>query len=315
MLETLTPHLGALAGLATSFFWSLTSVFFTAAVRRLGPTIVNTYRILLAIILLGVTHRLLSGHWIPECNTRQVAFLAASGVVGLAIGDQALFVALRLIGPRLSLLIMATGPIFATLFGWWALDERLAPIALLGIAITMLGVAWVILERPAAGQTRADARDRLKGVLWAFVASACQAGGLLLSKQGMGHGWMPDDQHLDPQAATLVRMAFAGLAIIPFGIWSVRKRPVGAPAHHSGRVWRMGLAFASLGAVAGPFLGVWMSLVASDRAPLGVAQALMSLPPLFILPIAIVVYREKIGPRAALGALVAVGGCGLLFVQ
>jgi drug/metabolite transporter (DMT)-like permease len=315
MLETPLANLGILAGLVTSLCWSFGSVFFTAAVRRLGPTIVNTYRILLAIVLLGLTHRLLSGHWAPACDSRQVAFLAASGVVGLAIGDQTLFMALRLIGPRISLLIMATGPIFATLFGWLALNETLAPIAFVGMSLTMLGVGWVILERPARAHTQLDSRTRAAGIFWAFVGSACQAGGLLLSKQGMGHGYLPADQHLDPQAATLVRMTFAGLAIIPFGLWSLRKHPAAGHPATTFRVWRIGLMFASLGAVAGPFLGVWMSLVAADHAPVGIAQTLMSLPPIFILPIAVLLYRERISPRAAIGAGVAVSGCALLFVQ
>ena len=73
-----------------------------------------------------------------------------------------------------------------------------------------------------------------------------------------------------------------------------------------------GFALASMGAITGPYLGVWMSLVATDRAPLGVAQTLCSLTPIFFLPAARLVYGEAIGLRAALGTCLAVGGVGLL---
>jgi drug/metabolite transporter (DMT)-like permease len=56
-----------------------------------------------------------------------------------------------------------------------------------------------------------------------------------------------------------------------------------------------------------------MSLVASDRAPVGVAQTLCSLTPIFLAPVAAWVYRERISLRAVLGAFVAVGGASLLF--
>ncbi|NUQ47564.1 MAG: EamA family transporter [Phycisphaerae bacterium] len=46
---------------------------------------------------------------------------------------------------------------------------------------------------------------------------------------------------------------------------------------------------------------------------MGVAQTLCSLTPVFILPLAHLIHREHITPRAALGALAAVAGCGLLF--
>lgn len=317
MLGDLDRYIGPSAGIATSLLWTATSLLFTAAGRRIGPTVVNGTRIALAIILLGVTHRLMAGTWIPGASAGQVAFLALSGVVGLAIGDQALFTAFVSIGPRLAMLIMATAPIFAALFGWLALGETLQGIAWIGIALTVGGVGWVVLERQHDEKVVRNPH-RILGVVFAFVAAACQAGGLLLSKQGMGHGWLPEDQHLPPQAATLVRMLFAGLGVLPIVVWhgrrQRRRRAAGIqPFRLEAR--QAGLFFACCGAVVGPYLGVWMSLVASDRAPLGIAQTLCSLTPVFILPFAVLVHKERISPRAVIGALIAVGGSALLFLH
>jgi len=316
MPELSDVHLGYAAGIATSFLWTGTSLFFTAAGRRLGPTAVNAIRIAMAVVLLGFIHRWLAGVWFPELVGRQVLFLALSGVIGLSIGDQALFTAFVDVGPRIAMLVMTTAPIFATLFGWAALGETLDPLAWLGVAMTVGGVAWVVAERPPTAIGRHPPR-RTRGILIAFVAAACQACGLMLSKVGMGHEWLPPAERLDPQAATFIRMIFAGLGMTPlFYLMRAREKKRAARGVGPARVGSRGagLAFTLGGAVCGPVFGVWMSLVAADNAPVGIAQTLTSLPPVLLLPIVYFVYREHVSPRAVIGALVAVGGVAVLFV-
>ncbi len=316
MIAMFASYMGPAAGVATSLLWTATSLFFTAAGRRIGPTLVNATRLTLAVGLHGVTHLALVGTLWPDVSPGQLLFLAMSGVIGLSIGDQALLVAFVDIGPRLTMLIMTTSPIFAAIFGWVSLGETLSIISWLGIALTIAGVGWVVLERPQGEITRTTPR-RARGIILAFVGSACQAGGLLLSKQGMGHGWLPEDQHLHPQAATLVRMVFAGLGVLPIlALHSYRMRKRSAAGIRPTRTGsrRAGLVFSGCGAVVGPYLGVWMSLVAADRVPLGIAQTLCSLAPIFILPVVVVLYGERVGPRAWVGAVIAVAGCAVLFL-
>jgi len=283
----------------------------------------------------------------------------------LAIGDQALFTAYVDVGPRLAMLVMTSAPVFAALFGWAQLGERLELLDWLGMAVTLGGIAWVISERPKAvpgtelsGLLRAR---RMRGLTLAFIATACQAGGFMLSKVGMGHGWMPRAEHLSPQTASLVRMFFAALCIAPvLMLREMRVRPwrlagaglgasgsragAGAASDKAGSIAGAGsgaagsitrasagsassvagagcasrdsLTFAMLcilgGAVFGPFLGMWLSLVAGDRVSLGVAQTLLSLPPVFILPFSRWVHKEHIGFRAVAGAIVAIAGVAIL---
>ncbi len=315
MFETLAAYKGQIAGLTTAVLWTATALFFTAAGKRLGITVVNASRIAMAIVLLGLTHRYFTDCWLPDVLGRQVLFLALSGVIGLVIGDQALFLSFIYIGPRLSALIMTTSPIFAALFGWLVLGEQLAAASILGMFLTIAGVAWVVLERTDQ-QDAAPRHYYTRGILLALVGAACQAGGLLLSKQGIGHGWLPEEQHLTPQTATLVRMVFAGLGMVPLvavhALRERRRRRSGLDMARTGSTatgWSCTLG----GAVCGPFLGVWMSLVAADNAPLGVAQTLCSMVPLFIVPAVVVIYKERVSPRAVIGAVIAVIGASLLF--
>ncbi len=315
-MSAFEPYIGHLAGIATAALWTGTSIFFTAAGKRIGPTAVNTFRIGFAVVLLAGTHRYLAGGWVPDLVGKQVMFLAISGVVGLSIGDQALLTAFVDIGPRLTTLIMTTSPLFAALFGRMVLGETLQWYAWIGIAMTVSGVGWAVLERPPQSN-RPHSDHMVRGVLLALVGAACQAGGLLLSKQGMGHGWLPADRHLDPQAATLVRMVFAAAGMLPIvALHAYRTRVRGGSAattHRVGSV-RAGYALAALGAIVGPYLGVWMSLVAGDRAPIGIAQTLCSLTPLFVLPAVAILYKERISSRAVFGAIVAVAGAAILFI-
>jgi len=57
---------------------------------------------------------------------------------------------------------------------------------------------------------------------------------------------------------------------------------------------------------------VWLSLLAAKHAPVGVAQTLCGLSPVFILPLVPVVMKEHVSPRAIIAALLAVGGIGVI---
>ena len=75
------------------------------------------------------------------------------------------------------------------------------------------------------------------------------------------------------------------------------------------------MLFAGGGAFFGPFLGVWMSLVAVTYIAAGIAATLNSLTPIFIIPVVMLYFKEKVSLRAFLGALVAVLGVALLFLN
>ena len=313
---SIPEHLvGPLAGVGASVGWLFTSMFFAAAGKRVGATVVNVIRLFVAVILLACTNRLLTGEWAPDATNVQLMYLALSGLIGLAVGDQFLYIAFVEIGPRTTLLVMTTAPIFAALFGLASLGERLGSIEIVGVVVTLAGVAWVISERRTTRADDVPHPHHWRGILLAFGASACQAGGALLSKLGMGEGVVPVEQHIAPLGATLIRMMFGAVFVLPiyfvYRRQLVRARARGVFAQRTG-TRRAGMGFIVLGAISGPFLGVWMSLQAYDSADLGVAQTMCSLSPVLILPFAHFVYRERIGVRAVLGALIAFTGVAML---
>lgn len=315
MSSSFSPYWGPAAGVATSVLWSFTAISFSAASRRIGASTVNTTRIGLAVLWLGISHRLIAGVWIPPACAGQVGLLALSGLVGLTVGDLALFSAFVDVGPRLAMLVMTTAPLLAALFGWVFLGETLGGLSWLGMAITLAGVSWVVLERP---DTRIAQQHRFRGLLLAFIGAVCQAAGSLLSKGGMGHGWLPEEQFVSPQAAALMRMFFAAVFSVPVIIW-LAYRPqlslaTSQTADSAARRRRTGYLLTFAGSIVGPYLGMWMSLEAFHRTSLGVGQTLCSLSPVFILPLVMLIEKERVTARAALGAIATVIGTVLLFL-
>ena len=110
---------GEIAALATAVCWSFTAIFFSISGQRIGSDVVNRSRLLFAFIFLLIAHRLLEGVFFPQgVETFRWGWLALSSVLGLVLGDAFLFRAFVEIGPRLSMLMMATVPIISALFGW-----------------------------------------------------------------------------------------------------------------------------------------------------------------------------------------------------
>jgi drug/metabolite transporter (DMT)-like permease len=64
----------------------------------------------------------------------------------------------------------------------------------------------------------------------------------------------------------------------------------------------------------GPVLGATLSLFALQHTQVGIASTLIALPPVFLLPIGWVAFKEKFDWGAVLGTLVAIGGVALLFL-
>jgi drug/metabolite transporter (DMT)-like permease len=68
------------------------------------------------------------------------------------------------------------------------------------------------------------------------------------------------------------------------------------------------------GALTGPTLGVWLSMVAIQYAPVGIASTLMALPPVILIPLERWLFHERVSPRAVVGTGIALAGAAALFM-
>ena len=293
------PSLGYWAALAAAGCWTVTALSFESAGKRIGSLAVNLIRLALAFLFLSAYSWVARGRPLPtDAGARAWSWLLVSGLVGFFLGDMALFRSFVLIGARRAMLLVSLSPAMTALVSRLTLGEVLSLRDLAGMALTLSGVMLVVAEGRRDGDDL-TARLPWKGVLLALGGAAGQAVGLVLSKHGMGA--------YDPFAATQIRViagigGFAATFLV-IGWW---------PRVLAGLRDGAAMARVGLGAFFGPFLGVGFSLMAVQNAKAGVAATLMSITPVLLLAPAAFLMKERITPRAVVGAVVAVGGVALL---
>lgn len=295
-------HLGEIAALATAICWTLNAMAFEAGGKRVGSLSVNYIRFFVAFPLLAITAFFTRGLAFPVDATGSAWFyLSISGLIGFVLGDIFLFQALVEIGSRITLLIKSMGPPIAALAGFLIMGESISVTGLLGMFITMLGIALVILSRNP-GEKKMKLNRPLRGIIYALLGAFGQAMGLIFSKLGMGS--------YNPLAATQIRIIAAFLVFTI--LITLRKKWSEIRAAFNDK---KAIGHIAIGAILGPFIGVTFSLVALQYAPAGIVSSLTSISPILIIPFSIGVFKEKVLPKEILGALLSILGVIILFLR
>jgi drug/metabolite transporter (DMT)-like permease len=298
------PFIGELAAIATSVCFSIGPTFFTMAGHLVGSMVVNRTRLVVAFIYLAIAHTLLYGMPLPfDANPDRWLWLSLSGVVGFVLGDAALFQAFITIGTRLTMLIFAISPIISAVLAWAFLGEKLTPLQMGGMAITLGGVAWVVAERENQDKSSLSKREYGWGLFLGVVAAIGQSGGILTAKIGL-YGDFP------ALSGQIIRMVAAMVAIWLMALVGRKAKTTGEKFFSQPRA----VKYILLASFIGPAVGVWFSLVSIQHTSLGIASTLMALPPVFLIPIGYFGFKERITPRAVIGTLVALGGVAVLFL-
>jgi drug/metabolite transporter (DMT)-like permease len=291
---------GEWAAAGTALLWTLSSLAWTSAGRHVGATSVSFIRLLLTIPMLMAYGWLTRGLPLPtDADAATWLTLGFSGLLGFFAADICLFRSFLLIGPRLSLLMQALTPPIAVLLSWIFLDEKLDWRQWLGMAVTLSGIVWVVLERPERGHHLHAPRHLRQGIFLSAVSAVAAALGGVLARAGIGE--------YDAVAATTLRVfcAMPGYVILltVLGRWGRIGRSL-----QNGRA--MGIM--TFGAFVGPCLGAVFYMVALRHCYTGIVVTIVNTMPVLILPFSIFLYHEKVSPRAAGGALLALAGVALL---
>jgi len=295
---------GELAALGTASCWTLASLVFTLIGRRIGAFNLNKLRIPVAVLFLGGMLAA-TGEFAQAASVglSDYGWLGVSGVIGLVLGDSCYFGALVILGPRRATLLMSAAPVMAALLAWPSLGEHLGWLAWTGILVTLGGIAWVTAERDFHNNGATHGSKTL-GILLGFGGAAGQAIGLVIAKKVLV------GSAISPLLATFTRMVAAAIVIWAYA--SVRGQIRSTLSLLRQRVVLLAVI---AGAVLGPFIGVWLSLISVKHIEAGVAATIMATVPVLVLPLVVLVYRERVSARAVLGAIVAVGGVAMLFLR
>jgi len=292
--------LGEIAGLLTATCWSFSSILFTLAGQKIGSIMVNRWRLVFAVFFLFLSHLLFFGTFLPENATKDTyLWLSLSGLVGLVIGDSFLFRAYVILGPRSSMILMTLAPVVSSILAFVLLGEVLSPIQILGVIITISGVAWAISHHGRFVKPSNQGTIK-QGIIFGVLAAICQASGLILARKGLDTG-------VTAFSANYIRM-FAAMVLI--WILAVIRGTFTESFKHLKDLHVVKHLAAA--AFIGPFIGVWLSLVAVQYAPVGIASTMMASSPILMIPLSRILLKESISKHSIFGTFLAVIGLFIL---
>jgi drug/metabolite transporter (DMT)-like permease len=328
--------IGEAAGLATAALWAISSVLYSktsldAWSMNLGKNAIASVVLVLHLFVAS----LCTGRPMLTVDATAWTWLSISGLIGVVLGDTLYFRSLQILGPRQALLVAVAAPGFAAILGWSLLDESLTMLALSGMGVTVVGVAWVVSERKQSlidlGSESADGsrecRKTLRtntlsvrskqdespglypgsvraGVIFGLGSAICQALGGVASKWGMESG------QCDPLEASFIRLSVSAVFIaVSLSVGHKLWKAVKDIARRDRLKWLVPACFL------GTYLGIWFSQVSFKHSSVAIATTLMATSPLFAIPIVVLFMRQRVSSRAILGTLLTVLGVVLLVRQ
>lgn len=295
--------IGEGAALATACVWAFSCQIHSQLSRVLGPTNLTLLRLPLAVLLL-VIGCLISGASM-SISLQTFLFYALSGLFGVALCDWLFYSATALLGPRVACVCQSFAACITAVLGLYLLDEELGMAGAAGIGLATAGVVIVVTDgKGCADGAATSAAERRRGVILALLSALALSFGMLFAKKGLVDGG-------DPLFCAAVRTAVGAVILWPVAIAA---GGLGS-ALHTLRTRGKVLFMTTAGALLGPGLGLWLSLVAIANTNTGIAATLIGLEPVLLIPVNWMVVRRRPSLQAVVGSVVAFCGTALLLLR
>jgi drug/metabolite transporter (DMT)-like permease len=127
----------------TAFFWGGTFVAGKLAAQNVGPFSIGFIRFAIASTLLLALTQKIEGK-LPALKRSQIVPIILLGLIGIFAYNVMFYKGLKIIEASRAALIIATCPIFITIFSALFLKEKMTPLKGLGIAISVCGAIIVV---------------------------------------------------------------------------------------------------------------------------------------------------------------------------
>ena len=273
----------------TTLFWGGTFVAGKVAAQNVGPFSIGFLRFAIAsTLLLALTWRI-EGR-LPALQKSQIVPVILLGLIGIGLYNVMFYKGLKIIEASRASLIIATCPIFITIFSALLLKEKITPLKALGIAISVCGAAVVISK---GDMSRIIDGGLGRGELYIFVCVLSWATYSLIGKGVM--------KELSPLTAVTYSAAVGAIALLVPACFEglIRNIP-----HQSALDW---LCISYLG-IFGTVIGfVWYYEGVESLGPTK-AGLFINFVPIFAILCACVILREQITFSLAVGAALVTSG-------
>ncbi len=293
---------GEIAALLAAAAFSMTSVCYTFAGRKINAVTSIAMSLPISWIMLIGIHRLALGEFLPSAAApERWLLLGTSGILAFVISSYFMLNAYQHIGPRLTMLIASFAPVLGALLAWLFLGQNLPLNSIIGIAVVIFGILWVVAERSKPSANRPEP-DRRRGVLEACLGTLAQAASFVFASQGISGGF-------PAFSATLLRITAGVIALWVFIALQRKVHPTAMIFRDDRRLFLL-LAGAAL---SGPVIAGALLMLSFQSIPVGVSTTLSHTTSIILIPVGYFVFRERITPRAVIGTIVTLIGIGILF--
>ena len=305
----LTNHLGEIFALLTALLWTASAIIFESVSRKIDSMVVNLMRLAMALVMLSIYTWVTRGFILPfDATFHQWFWLLVSGIVGFVFGDLFLFQAFATIGSRISMLIMSMVPPLTAILGLIFLGERMSLKNLMGMAITLFGIALVVLKhRPTETEPQPETKSSeekklpVSGIMCAVLGAIGQAVGMVTGKLGLGN--------YNAFSAAQIRL-IAGVAGFTIILGFAKKWP---PFFKTCRN-KKSMSILAFAAFIGSFIGVSLSMLSIQYTSTGIASTIIALVPVLIIVPSVIVFHEKVTFKEVIAAFIAVAGTAIFFL-
>ena len=288
-----------IAALLTTSFFALSIIFAQRSLTQAGQLQANIGRLIVAALALGIyAHTVGTGF-----RSASTGWLLWSGMIGMGLGDLALFMALPKLGSRLSLLITQclAAPI-AAVCEWLWLGTRLTEVEIVLSFVILAGVAFAFMPDR---KNPPKVKLHWTGFVLGLASAAGQGIGAIITRKGSMVALAAGEAQLDGINAAYHRI-LGGLAIT--ALWFLFRqwqrnwvRPVDQPIKP-----RYGWVVAN--AMAGPVIGVSCYQWALATTPSGLVLPIVATSPLLAIPLAWWLEGDRATTRSVIGGGIAVAG-------
>lgn len=286
--------------LCAAFLWAISSLISVVPAQHLGAFSYSRWRMGCTAVILS-SMAWFTGGWL-SVSSEHITPMMASGLIGIFIGDTALFACLNRMGPRQAGLLFSCHAVFSAILGYFLFSESMTGMELIGAALVFSGVVMAIFYG-RRGQT-SNTLEEIKGNVWIGVglgltAAMCQALGGIIAKPVM-------QTSVDPVAASAIRMISAFVAHC--ALWLIGAKIARATKRITWKVF----GITALNGFLAMAVGMTLILYALREGNVGMVALLSSTTPIMLLPLLWIYTKKRPNRFAWLGAALAVIGTGIL---
>jgi drug/metabolite transporter (DMT)-like permease len=289
----MSPELiGTSAALGSAASWALGSVLFRQLGDRIPPVALTFAKAIAGGGLLGIVLLFVGFAPLPS---ETWLLLVLSGLLGVAVGDTLFFLALNQLGAHVVVILFTLGQLLTVLMGVWWLGESPGAADWAGIAAILTGVTIVMWSKVSDG----EGKTRLIGLVFGLASILAMSVSIIIAKEAL--------ETAESIQATFIRILSGGIGVMVYGAMTRQLAGGLGELRHPGFLM---FFFASVVIVT--FGGFWLSLVAISHLDVSIANTLNATEPLFVLPLAAFILKEKITPVVVGGSVLTVIGIALI---